>query len=221
MNDPESLRSLYPFSPRSLENIKIPEPKSRDNAPTGGLKRKLNMRDYTVILATFVGSLIVMISVLSLNSTNDLRGRASSNKVNFYLYPKNVSLEVGSNILLSPKLQAFGTSKISEVRATIAFNPSQLRLDKLVLQAINDPTISYQSSSITNANLEGKIKILLKPELAGNFMSGIINLPQLQMTKIATGLSGVSIVSMETKVTQINGTVAEIETDKPTLIYTK
>lgn len=216
--DMRDLRKVYPFPSRNLDKEEYHRQK-QDEVIEKTLTRKPGIKEYSVILATIVGSIIVMISVVSLNSKSDLRSRASDVYANFYLYPKEIKLNVGQQTLLSPKLNVPSKIRVSSLTATIAFNPQELRFDKFDLKAISVPNINYQSNSVSQANIEGKIKILMTPKVPGEYINGLVSLPQLALTKLTESTTGVNILTLESKVVLENGSTAQISVDKPTIIF--
>ena len=215
--DDKNLRKIYPFTPRNLELQEFYKQKEEENwAKT--FSRKLTLKDLFFILAIIVGSLLVMISVVSLKTTGDLRSRAAENMVNFYLYPKEIILKNKETVTFSPKLVIPGNKKISSAVMAIQFDPQVINLQRFHVTSINDVQLKFQSTSIEKANQVGLVKILLESKSDGSNLSGIINFPQIQFISIKEKPGIVSFVPSESKVVFINGSSAQIQTDQPSVI---
>src|SRR3989344_1642293 len=211
------LRKIYPFSPPNPNLKEFYKQKEEENFAKK-IRRKLTLKDYSLILAVIAGSLFIMISVLTLNYNRDLRSRAGENRINLSLYPKSVSLQNNDTVTVSPKITSLDNKKIIQAIITLEYDPTAVAVQKFYLAAISLADINFQSTSTEKANQEGKIKILLQAKSDEYAPTGIISLPQIIFEKLGSESTEVKINSSQSSVIFTDGSSPTIVTSSTTKI---
>lgn len=208
------------YSPKNKfmeERRKIKELETRQGGmsnmykPGGKFKFSIKQMSAMMIIALFLLSIPVSMSLVQRNEETNKSVKAAQTQVQFYMFPNDNQVEKGKSFDISLKMVVPPTFQTSSALIALVFDKTHLKLNSLNAETETGTNLTkLKSTTIEDANSTGNIRVFLAAEDITRAPGAGVNLGRLNFTVLSDMESVISLNHEASQVTLTNGSFAEI-----------